>query len=276
MSLALDNVEITSRSCLPAYKKIYCQNCGALKVVRLGCGLRSCPDCSAKMRNRLYNEYMPLLSTIPFERLSMITLTLKINTESDLFSELKRLKKCWTKLLRRKDFQCVEGGLGRFEPKFSHKYNAWFLHLHLIVESQGRKVFKIGSKKKCDLWGRGKTLTFQKLGQLWKEITGDSYIADISPVEGGNKGISGALNYVLKYMLKVSEIPGDRVSEYDSALFKTRLVFTFGTWYPRSKNYRFESISKSEFTLKCPVCGCENWLFEDVLEGMRFYAWNTS
>jgi len=139
---------------------------------------------------------------------------------------------------------------------------AWNVHIHAVVEAAMVRPFKLSGKAKADLLGLGGIVTWQWLGAAWRKLTGDSYVCDIMPVWGQS---TSALKYVLKYLQKSPTLDADQRNEYNKALYGTRLVNLFGSWYSTSKYYRFSYKPSVGRPLECQHCGCTVWMTEFAL-----------
>lgn len=264
---------------------LYCSSCGHAHKVQITCEDRTCPDCRYISYKRLLNKYGSLLKGVSPNRLALITLTLKVNADS-LSSKLDVIRKSWRKLIRRNAWKkYISGGLYVIESKKSQS-GFWNVHIHCLVEvTYFRRNFTIFSKGreqvKCDiLHPDGTSLTWQKLGDIWSKLTRGSYICDITPIQpyAGKdyySGTMGALRYVMKYLKKSPVLNESERSEYNAVYRGVRIVHTFGSWYPKSKDYAFAEVSKGvdisdKFVLKCPECGEVNWVSEyDLKKELR-------
>lgn len=244
------------------FVRLYCSQCGKFRDVSITCGDRTCPYCRARQYSRLMARYGCLVAQVPMDKMALITLTLRIST-GDLKSRVKKIRVAWRKLIRQRLFlSAVSGGMYTIEikPALSGGAKAWNVHIHALVEIKNKlRLWKLKDKQKADIiLPGGSIMTWQTLGHAWAQLTGGSYVVDIQPVYG--KPDSG-LKYILKYMLKAPTMTENQRSSYNYALKNTRLINTFGTWYPGSLEYRFEEKKDISF-LVCDECGNDEWLTE--------------
>lgn len=197
-------------------------------------------------------------SMIP--HLALVTLTLRVRPGVPLSVLYSRMQEAQKKLRRRKQWvEVVSGGAFAVEVKCKGD-GSWNVHLHGVVESRRPvdlyKVEKAGKEKwKCNLVGPKGVLRGDELGSLWREITGDSYVVDISPVLRSKGGLRGAVSYILAYMKKDPEFPSEAEHrEFNEVLHGRRTVTLFGTWWG------YVMPEKEPFP--CPECGEAVWMSE--------------
>lgn len=242
------------------YVTLYCAHCGHEHKAEIGCGNRACPDCRAVEAKRLKAKYMPLIEQVPVEKMALVTLTLLITSSDGLREKVDRIRGLWRKLIRQKAFRPVAGGLYVIEVKRAAKVpGGWNVHIHAMAEAKGfLRHWKDGNGRlKADILGQGAALTMQRLSAAWKGLTGDSAIVDITPFKLNMGGSRGALNYVLKYMTKSDALNLQSLEdrfEYNRSVKGVRLINTFGSWSPTSKNYRFID-DREGYSFICPECG---------------------
>lgn len=263
-----------------SYVTLFCESCGQEHVVNVVCGDRACPFCREKNQKRLMARYRPLLAELDPSQLALVTVTTVVRVDKLSLSEkVRRLRKCWQGLIRRKAFRAVSGGMYTIEVKAAKNIEgAWNCHIHAICEAERVRPYYItvaGQKrKKADLYGKGIRLSFQSLAAEWKKATekaglGAAYIVDVSPVEIKKGGAPGALGYITKYMRKVPVLSPAQVEQYNDALKRVKLIHMFGAWYPRSKKYRFSKLPEKPMPLKCQRCGSEGFIIDFALYGLE-------
>jgi hypothetical protein len=139
-----------------------------------------------------------------------VTLTLRHRNESLKFM-LDRLYRSFRKL-QLTDFwqQRVTAGASFLEVKASRLGTGWHPHVHILC--------------------KGKFIPALKLKQIWKAITGDSYIVDVTLVREQRK----VVDYVTKYLTKPLDSSVIRseshLVEAINTLQGRRSLITFGSW----------------------------------------------
>ncbi len=219
---------------------IYCSKCGYPHQVVLYCGDRLCEVCKRRNYARLVNRYLPVLTRIPNNRVSQITLTYKnfkyLNT-----SQICSIKKDLITLRNSKLFkESVKGGLAVLEIKHVSDEVGWNLHIHMLVDA--------------------KYIPHRSLQEEWSKITGHSFIVHIK----SERNTRNAFLHLLKYFLKTPIIKGSDVDDlreqYNNAFFGSRNVISFGSMYHSLSD------NESKFSLKCPICGNIEWISEFELD----------
>lgn len=178
------------------------------KIISNHCGDRFCMVCGGLRVFKVREALRPLCQDV---RIRFATLTL-LGKNNTLRETLDRIYRHF-KALRQTEFwsQCVEGGAAFLEIKWDAKHHRWHTHLHLLLA--------------------GKFLPQDKLSNLWRALTGDSFIVDVR-----DKGTNGAgVDYACKYVTKplnssFVNIP-ERLDEAVMALRGKRLCLCFGSWY---------------------------------------------
>lgn len=176
-------------------------------VVADHCHDRFCRPCSQFRSRTIANN---IASYIRNRRFRFLTITIK-TSELTLKQGVDKLYRCFAKLRRTKLWGSrVTGGCCTCEVKPKAGDNGWHPHLHCIIE--------------------GKFLPLKPLRKLWLQITGDSYIIDISL----GKDANDAARYISKYITKPfnSDVirENERLKQAIHALHGRRLVSTFGHW----------------------------------------------
>ncbi len=151
------------------------------------------------------------MAALPEGGISFITLTLA-GKDNGLAEKIDRLYKHFRALRAHPEWEKhVQGGVAFLEVKWSDKAKRWHPHLHLIAEAT---FFDQG-----------------ELSDLWRGITRDSFIVDISRV----KSKENCGGYVTKYASKPLNTSFSNspilLDEAVAALHGRRLCFCFGSWY---------------------------------------------
>ena len=171
------------------------------------CRDRFCQPCSAFRARVIAGNVSQFLGSRPYR---FLTVTIK-TTDLTLKQGVDKLYRSFAKLRRTTLWnQKVTGGCVVCEVKPKNAGDGWHPHLHCIIE--------------------GKYLPLKPLRKLWLQITGDSFILDIS----FGRDADSAASYVTKYVTKPF---GDgvtrnhvRLCEAIEALHGRRLIATFGSW----------------------------------------------
>lgn len=216
-------------ACGAEFYTLVCENCGFEHIVQYNCKLRFCSRCAAAKMNALMGKYLPYVKTLEADRLRFVTLTIK--NVAELREGVDRIRDCFTKLRHRKYYKGkLEGGLYSLqaEPDDDGKWN---VHLHCIFY--------------------GEYLPQGRLSDDWLDITGDSFIVDISRV--GRP--SDALQYVVRYVTRGIKADDDQwtgkaLVEFVMALSDVRLVQAFGCFLGK--------VAERE-PFSCPDCGESLW-----------------
>lgn len=183
------------------------------------CRSRWCVPC-AKAKAR---DYANALATM-FQgcRCRLITLTLR-PANVGLATQLERLTKAWTELRRTKLWRDhVTGGISVIEVKRGKNSGLWHPHIHVVA------------------WGS--FIPAGHLSNLWKRITGDSFIVDIRAIPDTHAAVSYATKYVCKPMSQEVEGDPNDLRETIEALHGKRLINTFGAARGISINAKCESV----------------------------------
>lgn len=221
----------------------YCAVCGYPAPVRLYCGDRLCPLCKQPHYYRLIRRYVPVIKGIPAYRLSQLTLTFT-NFAFLTKSKVRYAESCVRRLRQTRWFkEKCNGGLAVYEVKHVSDEKGWNLHCHILINSS--------------------YIPKKELSEIWRSITGDSFIVDVRKEENNKR----AVFHLLKYFLKNPVIQGNDVSElkrqYNSAFFGSRNIVSFGSLY---------NSGKDDYQMECPVCKSKDFIEEYKLNGYRNMA----
>ena len=161
-----------------------------------------CPLCAirrgAKALGAYSERFLSIIIEKPLLRPYMVTLTVKDG--DDLFERFQHLQKSQRELWMRKSrgrgsvLDCVSGAVWSYEFKRGKNSGLWHPHLHMIAL--------------CEV-----PPDAQQLADEWHNITGDSYIVDVRPIDNSSSDshINGFLE-VFKYAVKFSDqAPADTV-----------------------------------------------------------------
>lgn len=183
---------------------------GKLRIRASYCKSRHCEPCMRAKSALITGNLRDALSDRKHRSHRFITLTLK-HSSAPLAGQIKRLYASYKKLRQDKAWKRSQaGGAATLEVKWSPDSKMWHPHLHIISE--------------------GTYLPTAQLSNIWKAITGDSFIVDIRVISA-EKDVA---YYVGKYVTKgtnaeVYDDPQAAV-EWIKAIKGVRMCATFGTW----------------------------------------------
>lgn len=181
------------------------------------CELRICPWCARRQAALYVNEFCEELEALnrahAFDRgrrtnrpsFKLLTLTLRPSRSTELRQDVRRIFSCWRQLQDRVGFtrdkrDKLFGALAAVEIG-PHRN----VHLHVLY------------------WGR--FVPQQQLVDVWRELTGDSYVIDIRELRGSWRD---AVREVTKYVTKVAQISNwSRSRDVDPCVPEMLLVDVF-------------------------------------------------
>ena len=178
-----------------------------------------CPLCAIRRGSKSLASYLDRYQVIQKEnpgiRASLVTLTVKNGPDLlERFSHLQAGIKTLNQ--RRRDYLAkgrgssefikILGAVGSYE--ITNKGNGWHPHCHLIALHYG-------------------DLDAFKLSAEWKEITGDSFIIDITEFSQEKEPVENFME-VFKYAVKFSDLSKADNLEAALLLKSKRLIFSFG------------------------------------------------
>lgn len=214
------------------YKTVYCEHDGYARKILIGCGRRSCKIC----RKRWYGQHFEALRALVAGWLHprFITLTLKNISDADFAAHGKShvlfARSCFAKLRRK--LPRIEGGF--YAVDVTNRGKGFHLHLHVVYD--------------------GGYVDQKELKAAWSEITRGSYMADVRDVYDAR----GAVNYLLKDLLKSPKIRPEDVDVFDQVFAGSHMIQPFG---PQGKT-KYKVI---RVPCKCPLCGGTSWITLDPL-----------
>lgn len=170
------------------------------------CRDRLCPTCQRLRGRDLARKCEAAISRMDAPRLLTLTLA---HRPDGLGSELRRLGEAFRKLRRLDGWKRrVRGGAWSIEVTWSERTESWHAHLHVIVD--------------------GEFFPQRVLSEMWRDVTGDSYIVDVRAISSRAR----AAKYVATYVAKpagLAQWPGSRIREFATATVSRRLYGTFGS-----------------------------------------------
>lgn len=178
-----------------------------LKIVADYCHDRFCRVCM-QTRGRVIARN--IVTHLQKRRHRFVTLTIKTD-DLDLVESVAKLYRSFRRLRETVLWRdCVRGGGAFLEVKRSADNERWHPHLHLITE--------------------GKYLPKDELRSLWKRITGDSYIVDVSLSKSPDHTARYVAGYCQKSIDRNIYNDRDTLVEAMCSLTGRRMCHTFGTW----------------------------------------------
>jgi hypothetical protein len=180
-----------------------------------------CPLCAMRRGAKMLKAYLDRLEVIkasnPGLKAYLVTLTVKDGEDllerfNHLHSSVRSLndqRRNASKGLRdRIEFNKALGAVGSYEFKKGSGSGLWHPHFHA--------VWLCYDKPDQD-----------QLSREWHDVTGDSFIVNVTPFHDQNDVVGGFLE-VFKYALKFSDMPLDQNWQGFQALSGKRLVTSFG------------------------------------------------
>lgn len=171
------------------------------------CHDRWCPYCSRIKAREIGNHIEAMAEG---KRTLLITLTLR-HTDRELGKQLTHLMSSFNRLRRLPVWrQSIVGGAWVVEVKVAKDGIHWHPHIHVIAE--------------------GSYIPKARLVEAWRDVTGGSYIVDISRVSMGDKQARYACKYATKGWDQSVLASAPHLRRAIVALRGRRLVATFGSW----------------------------------------------
>lgn len=174
-----------------------------------------CPLCAIRRGAKALQAYLPRYEAVravwPHLRPFLVTLTVKDGPDlEERFRHLQRAQReLWMRKHRRRGsaLDAVQAAVWSYEVKRGRGSGLWHPHLHMVAMSEWEPLAS-------------------SLASEWHEITGDSFIVDVRPINEADPA-SGFLE-VFKYALKFSDMePADTFAAF-SVLKGRRLVASAG------------------------------------------------
>jgi Replication protein len=152
-----------------------------------------CPLCAIRRGSKALKAYLDRWEAIRVQKpaLRPFLITLTVKDGPDLAERFKHLHKAQRELWMRKHrgrgcvLDGVAGAVWSYEIKRGSGSGVWHPHLHMIALAEVQP-------------------SQQRLRREWYEITGDSFVCDVRPIEGDH--VQGFME-VFKYAVKFSDQP---------------------------------------------------------------------
>ena len=182
-----------------------------------------CPLCAMRRGAKMLKAYLDRLEVIkasnPGLKAFLVTLTVKDGDDllerfNHLHSSVQTLNDRRRNALRVRnpgtpvEFNKALGAVGSYEFKKGSGSGLWHPHFHAV-------------------WLCHDDPDQDQLSREWREITGDSFIVNVTPFHDQNDVVGGFLE-VFKYALKFSDMPLDQNWHGFQTLSGKRLVTSFG------------------------------------------------
>jgi hypothetical protein len=182
------------------------QETGDLRVTANYCHDRFCHPCQGGRARTLRSsiEAKAKKST----RLQHVVLTLK-HSPSPLSDQLDHLQNCWAKLRRNRTFKAwAKGGAAIIEHKRAAN-GQWHPHVHLVLEGD---------------------VPEHELSKLWRTITRDSDVVNVSQIRDVKKAAGVLAAYVTKPADSAIFEDADALLEHVASSHGRHTISTFGAW----------------------------------------------
>nr|CRY96417.1 hypothetical protein [uncultured prokaryote] len=194
---------------------------GAINEVRLHAAFLCrkhllCPLCAIRRGSKCLQAYLPRFEEVKRLRsaLKPFLVTLTVKDGPDLAERFGHLMESQHELWKRKHrgrsvtaFDGVEAAVWSYEVKRGKGSGLWHPHLHMVAMSEVPPCASL-------------------LAAEWKQITGDSHIVDVRPIDQADP-VSGFLE-VFKYALKFSDMSCADTVEAFEILRGRRLIGSAG------------------------------------------------
>lgn len=206
-----------------------CKTCGFQYLALLGCGLRTCPDCSRDRANKCFIEIYNIVKRVKLKKywsLKMITFSYGFEQYTSYSAVISKITQAFTKIWRNILQQKGAGAVVSIE--LGEKNLS--IHLHCLYY--------------------GGFIPRETLIKEWKKHTGKWYV-DIRMIRG-LKGIREVIKYITKGLLDMSY---ERAFEIEKALKGHRRFITYGIFYNRLQQ---------EKKFECPLCHSQDWRYVDT------------
>jgi hypothetical protein len=213
---------------------------GSVHVFSSACKDRACPVCGQR---RSYDLSRKVASWVQSRtNVRFYTFTLRAN-DAPLDSQISALYRAFGKFRKFPDCRrAMAAGIWFFQTTYTVQSGQWHPHLHVLAV--------------------GSFLSQDRLCDLWRLASGDSYIVDVRFVHNP----ATVASYVARYAArpyKLTDLPEDRRSEAVLAFWSRRLFGTWGKLEARPK-IKQEKPSLAEYT----CLGSYNYV-----QQLRGYDW---
>lgn len=187
-----------------------------------------CPLCAIRRGAKQVHAYLEKFELLRNDnpRLRPYMLTLTVKNGHDLSERFAHLTKSVKKLFkRRRDAKDGKGSSellkalgGVFSYELTLSKHGWHPHVHMVILCDQDNPIQFSQAKAKD----------SKLSREWHQVTGDSFIVDVRPIQGDPA--EGFIE-VFKYALKFSDLsPQENLAAF-LALNRRRLTGSFGLFW---------------------------------------------
>ena len=198
--------------------KLHAANFCCVHLVCGFCAIRR----GARMMARYLDRFRIVRQASPELRPYLVTFTVKNGPE--LLERLLHLERSLTRLHKRRyrprcksNLKLIAGAVWSYEVTYSVA-KGWHPHVHAI-------------------WLAAEPPDMHALRTEWKEITLDSFMVDVRPIEPDSEAPADVDPHakgfaeVFKYAMKAAELPAQRLLDAYRVLNRRRLVRSFGKFY---------------------------------------------
>lgn len=190
-----------------------------LHAAQFCCKHLLCPLCAVRRASKMVKAYMDRLQVLkgvrgPFNA-SLVTLTVKDGEDlsercGHLFRSVQKLHKARSGKGQKSEASKAFAAVWSYEFKRGSGSGLWHPHMHAV-------------------WLHDAPLDSRVLSQQWHDITGDSFIVDITPFYDQENVVTGFLE-VFKYAMKFSDMSLEDNWEGFEVLGGKRLIASFGAF----------------------------------------------
>lgn len=223
---------------------LLCGACGTPREGTYHCDLALCPGCARRRAARLRDAWRAAIPGVPVPpgyRWVLLTLTLKpsgAHVEA-LRADVARILWAWRLFLDRlrRRYDPTKQHMGGF---FSVEV-AGAVHLHVLA------VLPYVEQR--------------VLGDIWRDVTGDSYIVDIRAVRGAEAACAEVCKYISKAVGGNCDGDAERAVAVWAAVRGRQIHRPFGVLFGRVQRPAVERVP-------CPACGAHEWFPAELLQSM--------
>ncbi len=235
------------KQCCSTFRVLTCGQHTLRAYPTFRCKKPFCPDCAAERANRLSRQTeAKIAEAMQTHKGRLCFLTLTTKNAATLDGGLSKLKKSFANFKRKKVFKNhIKGYFGAFEYTFNAKTNDFHVHLHLIIL-------------------RGKFWNQSDISDVWRDVTGDSFIVDIREIKDAHKGVKEVCKYPMK-PADLMKMPDDKFLEVVNMKKGTRMFISGGCFYNVKLDDADDAADDSIFSQfadltegdACPLCNEE-------------------
>jgi len=241
--------------------RLVCQECTAVRVVRVGCKKRWCPCCAPGLAAKRVKKYQAAVLAMKWPLHVTFTITNKHALEA---ADLVALLKAFRRLRQRRIWKCtVRGGFVSLE--ITNRGKGWHPHLHVVADCEWLSLTTspptkwMSKAQKKNIYAAAA----RELEQTWCELVGQKTASVKTRRKyGGAEGARSLAVETMKYTVEPSaliECKGS-ASEAIYAMNKVRLFRGFGSCY------RLKLDDEVKEPSMCDCGECNSWRPETIVE----------